>query len=66
VKSILYQPDGKTEIDNGDSLCLLAAGKSREKPLVVKTITVSRINFPEQRETTAAWQYICRKGFSRM
>jgi hypothetical protein len=48
VKSILYQPDEKTEIDNGDSLSLLAAGKSRENPLIVRTVAVPVITPPNK------------------
>jgi hypothetical protein len=38
----LYQPDGTTEIDVGDSPSLLVAGNSRTNPLVVKTTAVSK------------------------
>ena len=39
----LYQPDGKTEIDVGDSPSLLVAGNSRATPLVVKVDTVETL-----------------------
>jgi len=38
----LYQPDGKTEIDIGDSPSLLVKGNSRRNPLIVRSTHIEK------------------------